>query len=132
MAVVNLQICDWQGVSYQETNIDDPTWEQISMAIQELNNENRNDLYLTTDTDTWLGIGGGVGQYLLTGENGDDIFPTLVDPRKKTEPRIYLTVGGQIGDFPANWIHDLVQTLEAAHDFYENDGYSVNLNWVNS
>ena len=130
MTVAQMRVCDWQGVSYEEIVIENPTWEQIKMATQALNNQNLNDLYLHINDDTWLGIGGGDGQYLLTGAIGDDTFPRLVDANKPSLPKISLTVGGQTGDYQFNWIHDLTQTLIAVRDFYDNGGFSTNLNWV--
>jgi hypothetical protein len=114
----------------QETNIENPTWEQIETAIRALNNSDLNDLFLNANDVTWLGVGGGAGQYLLTGAIGDDLFPTLVDPDKRPDRDIALIVGGQESDYPENWIHCLPQALAAAHDFYEMGGFSSNFNWV--
>jgi hypothetical protein len=130
MAVAQMKVCDWQGASCQEMMIENPTWEQIKMAIQALNNDNLNDLYLHTDNDTWLCVGGGQGQYLLTGASGDNAFPTLIDQNRQSQPKISLTVGGQTGDYPANAVHDRAQTLTAVQDFYDNGGYTANINWV--
>ena len=131
MTVEQMRICDWQGVLHQETVIDYPSLEKIEMAIQALNNQNLNDIYLQINDDAWLCIGGGDGQYLLTGAIGDEAFPTLVDANKSALPKILLTVGGQTGEYPSNWIHDLTQTLIAVRDFYHSEGYSTNINWVN-
>ena len=131
MAVSKMTAYDWQGAIYQKTIIENPTWEQIEMAIQSLNHQNLNDLYLHINDNTWLCIGGGDGQYLLTGAMGDDTFPMLVDDKKLSLPKIPLTVGGQTGDYPSNWLHDLSQTLIAVRDFYDSGGYSANVNWIN-
>ena len=116
----------------RETIIENPTWEQTEAAIQALNNADLNDLFLYTNNNTWLGIGGGAGQYFLSGAIGDDLFLTLVDPDKSPERKILLTVGGQSSDYPENWIHGLPQTIAAARDFYEMGGFSSNFLWINS
>lgn len=116
----------------RETIIENPIWEQIETAIQALNNDDLNDLYLNANKEVWLCVGGGAGQYILTGAIGEDVFPTLVDPNKSSEREILLTVGGQTAEYTENWIHSLARSLAAAHDFYEEGGFSSNSNWVNS
>lgn len=119
MAISQLVICVWQGGLLQETTVDNPTWQQIEAAIVALNNNERNDLYLYAKDTTWLGVGGGAGQYMLAGGIGDNLFPILVDPGSTSERKVSLTVGGQTADYPENQVHDLAQTLAAVRSFYE-------------
>lgn len=115
-----------------ETIIENPIWKQIETAIQALNNDDLNDLFLYTNENTWLGIGGGAGQYFLSGAIGDDLFLTLVDPNKSPDREILLTVGGQESEYPENWIHGLAQAFAAARDFYDVGGFSSNFPWIKS
>ncbi|HMV83862.1 MAG TPA: hypothetical protein PLD20_04645 [Blastocatellia bacterium] len=129
MTVSQLTICRWQGASLTETIIDKPTWEKIEAAILALNNADLNDLYLNTKAGTWLCVGGGAGRYLLTGSNGDDSFPTLVDVGGNSDQKVLLTVGGQTGDYPENWIHGLSLTLAVARNFFERGEFNSNFHW---
>jgi hypothetical protein len=116
----------------RETIIENPIWEQIETAIQALNNDDLNDLFLYTNDNSWLGVGGGAGQYFLSGAIGEDLFFTLVDPNKSPDREIFLTVGGQESEHPGNCIHGLAQALAAACDFFEAGDFISNFNWVKS
>jgi hypothetical protein len=135
MAIASMTISEWDGVIKHDTEIDCPSWPDVESAIRALNNCNLNDLYLQpfkSNADTYLCIGGGAGQYLVSGAvNVDEYFPTLVDPERLSEPRKVIVVGGQSGDYPANWIADLKTVLHAAKSFYDHGGFTADVNWVN-
>lgn len=113
----------------QEKIIEKPSWEQIEAAIRLLNNQTKNDLYLHGGVNSWLCVGGGEGQYVLTGTANNDSFPVLVNPQKASTPKLVLIIGGQAGEYSANCVHDLSQTLQATRDFYDFGGFSSITSW---
>jgi hypothetical protein len=132
MAIDVLTICEWVDRSVNHTEIKNPSWFDVEEAIRSLNNAERNDLYLIpdeNDPETYLGIGGGDGRYLVTGSVRNERFPTIVDPEKPTTPKELLLVGGQDGDYPCNWIIDLETALNAARVFYDSGTFASGPNW---
>ena len=134
MALAILTVCDWDSDGERDTLVANPTWAQIEAAIRRLNNQNLNDVYLQPDrdnTETYLGIGGGNGRYIVTGANSNKTFPTIVHGDRPGERKVTLVVGGQLGEYPENWIVDLESALRAARAFYDAGGFSTNEKWVN-
>ncbi len=132
MAIDVLTICEWIDRSVKHTEVKNPSWCEIEEAIRSLNNGERNDIYLVPDEnapETYLGIGGGAGRYLVTGSVRNERFPTIVDPNKEPTPKELLLVGGQDGDYPANWIIDLETALRAAKVFYDAGTFGQGANW---
>ena len=125
-----LTITEWNGVSNEDTEIESPAWEDIEHAIRKLDGTGRYDVWLSVEDECWVGIGGGDGQYLVSGGFGEERFPTLVDKSRPSTPEVALTIGGQTGDYPGNYIHGLADALRAARDFYENDGFGTGVEWV--
>jgi hypothetical protein len=132
MAVHLLTIYVWVGRSANRAEIENPAWLVVERAIRDLNNRDRNDVYLTpdrNDLETYLAIGGGDGRYLVTGCVRNDRFPTLIHTQKVPVPEERLVVGGQEGVYPGNWIVDLEMALQAARVFYEAGTFGVGANW---
>lgn len=134
MAIDVLTVCEWVNRSVNRTEVRNPSWPDVERAIRSLNNCGRNDLYLTPDEnepETYLAVGGGDGRYLVTGSVRNETFPTIVNPDKASSPKQLLLVGGQEGDYPANWIVDLESALHAASVFYEAGTFDAGANWQN-
>jgi hypothetical protein len=132
MAIDVLTMCRWDGCARSDTEIQAPDWPSVEKAIRELNNQNRNDVYLipnSHDRETYLAVGGGAGRYLVTGSVQSERFPTLIHPKKPPTPKELLVVGGQEGDYPGNWIVDLEMALQAARVFYESGNFGDGMNW---
>lgn len=113
--------------------VENPTWVQVESAIRNLNNEARNDVYLHPhgdDLETYLAIGGGNGQYIVVGAKSNTSFPALVRRDEPGDPKIELIVGGQPGEYPANWVADLGSALEAAKAFFDAGGFASNYEWT--
>ena len=135
MAIGKLTICEWTGRSVTDRVISDPTWAEVEAAIRALDNERRNDIYLTPDPgddETYLCIGGGNGRYVLTGAVANEVFPTFVDPSSAAEPDVELVAGGQSGLFPANWVHDLETTIQAARTFFDAGRFPGTAGWIDT
>jgi hypothetical protein len=132
MGIEQLTICDWANPDNRDTVIADPEWSRVELAILALNNKNLNDIYLTpfvAEPETFLGIGGGAGRYLVTGAVAGDTFPTLVGGGSDSS-LAPLVVGGQLGEYPANWLVSLEEALTAARAFLTAGGFDCGVNWA--
>lgn len=132
MKIARLTICDWNDRRSIDTVIENPCWTDIEAAIRALNNRNLNDIYLHLDDspETWLAVGGGDGQYLVTGSINAESFPTLIDASKSEEPRIYLMVGGQLCDYPCSYVVDLDRALQATRSVVETGTFDEEIGWT--
>jgi hypothetical protein len=105
----------------------------VEEAIRALNNNNLNDLYLIPQAgslETFLGVGGGAGRYLVTGSIAGNTFPTLVDSESTDNTVAPLVVGGQLGEYPRNWLISLDAAVAAAHAFYNAGGFDCGVRWA--
>jgi hypothetical protein len=121
MPIASPTICNWSS-DPRDRVIENPSWNDIETAIRALDNADRNDLYLTpihASPDTFIGVGGGAGRYIVHESEGGKRFPTLSNPDSTDERLEPLCVGGQLGEYPARWIVDLQRALAAAREFYE-------------
>jgi len=121
---------------YAPMEIQSPTMDDLVTAIDKLNGEDYNDLYLQKDAnneDHWLCIGGGTdGQYVITGTTRPDAFPTVVEKSRTLDATmIPLMVGGQGAEFPTAWVHDKEIALVAAEYYLKKGKFSPELNWEN-
>jgi hypothetical protein len=109
MAIESLTICCWSSTGRQDELISNPTWADVESAIRLLDNETRNDVYLRSinaTQDTFLCIGGGAGQYIVSGSENGTRFPTLGNPDGAETELIPLCVGGQLSEYPrvGSWV----------------------------
>ena len=134
MIIERLTVCEWTGGRRSDTEIDAPSWSDVEAAVRELNNRNLNDIYLCardSHPETFLAIGGGAGQYIVSGAIEGEVFPTVIDPERSAEPRIRLMVGGQLGDYPGNYVIGLESALLAAKSYYDTGSFDGPIKWVN-
>lgn len=136
MSIELLVVAQWNHPHMESADILNPTWDQVEDAIHALDEETRNDLYLhplASNPETYLAVGGGSGRYLVTGSIDNERFPTVVKGSESTPTRELLVVGGQAGDYPSEWIHDLDLALRAARSFYETGEFGGGgVTWVDA
>ena len=133
MPIGRLTTYRWFDRTNASESFDDPSWSAVERAIAALDGGQRNDLYLfpkADDPHTWLCIGGGAGRYLVSGSLASERFPTLVDHTRPGDEEVTVTVGGQGGDYPANWVVDLPAALAAAKDFFDASGFEGTTKWT--
>jgi hypothetical protein len=117
--------CIWRQPdfsAYDKVDAENPTWDQVDAAIRALDGAARNDLYFHVrrdDLETYLAVGGGNGRYIVTGAIENETFPTVISGPESAQPRVHLMVGGQMGDYPHNYILTLDTTLRAVHSFVD-------------
>ncbi len=133
MAIQRLSICHWTNIERRDVIVLDPSWSQVEAAVRELNNEELNDIYLTplqAGADTFLGVGGGSGRYLVTGAIAGQTFPTLVDTLSSDDTLVPLVVGGQLAEYPARWLVTLEAALSAIRLFFDAGGFDCGVEWA--
>jgi len=116
-----LTTCLWSSTDCISEEVEGPTWEDVEEAIKALDGAARNDVYLAPDPEvpeTFLCIGGGNGEYVVSGSIEGERFPTVVDP-KGSDDIVSLVVGGQLSEFSRRFIVDLSTALAAARAFLE-------------
>lgn len=129
-----LTICIWGDRFYESIDVVDPDWPTIERAIRNLNEVDRNDIYLhpdKNDLETYLSVGGGNGRYVVSGSVRNLTFSTVVDPQKSATEKELLYTGGQDGWYPSNCVVDLETALHAAKAFYESGTFGTGVNWQN-
>jgi hypothetical protein len=133
MKVSRLTICDWHLDGRKDTVVERPSWSDIESAIRALNNSNLNDIHLELEgqSDCFLTVGGGNGQYMVSGSVDAEFFPTLVDVSIPEEPHVDLIVGGQLGDYPGCYVVSLERALEATRSVAENGAFLPEVGWQN-
>jgi hypothetical protein len=131
MAIESLTICEWSTNSRGDEVISYPSWADVEASIRRLDNKTRNDIYLRpldSAQDTFLGVGGGAGRYIVTGSENGCRFPTLSNPAG-TDELVSLCVGGQLGEYRSRWVVDLNQALAAVRMFYEAGTFDCGISW---
>jgi hypothetical protein len=136
LPIALLRLSNWTRGRRSDREVSDPSLADVRDAIDALDGQERNDVYLVataTAPTPYLCVGGGAGRYLVTGVAAEDRFPTLVDPDGSAEPEVLLRVGGQDGAYPGNWIHTLETAMRAAEHFWETGQFGgAGLTWRDS
>jgi len=133
VGIKRLRVCDWANTSTRDVIVLNPSWSQVDAAIRALNNDNLNDIYLEPwqgGSDTFLGVGGGSGRYIVTGAIAGKTFPTLVSTGSLDETLVPLVVGGQLGEYPARWLVTLEDALSAVRLFFDAGGFDCGVEWA--
>ncbi len=132
MAIDKLDISRWVRNTRQDTSVDSPSWEAVEAAIRALNDLDLNDLYLrphAEDPETYLSVGGGGGQYFVSGAIRNESFPVLEEGEGPDDEVVDLTVGGQTIDLPRSAVVSLDVALRAAKAFWEAGGFDCGIDW---
>ena len=92
-----LAVCVWRGNTYDTISVEDPSWEEVIEAISQLNNRERNDLYLhpeSEDPEYFLGVCGGDGKYFVSGMDLNESARTWPSPKNAGTRLVKLVAGG--------------------------------------
>ena len=132
MSIELLSVPKWNTQLVREDQlIHAPSWSHIDAAIRDLDGSVSQEVFLhpqRDDLETWLSIGGGAGKYLVTGSIKNEGFPTYVAGKQCTN-LVPLMIGGQLGEFPNNWIVDLRVALQVAKAFYDAGAFECGVTW---
>lgn len=129
MFVLDLSVEKWAGNKNENDFIENPNWNQIEVAICELDGKSKTLVTLGANDETYITIGGGeLGKYVVSVTFDNISFLNLVD-LSKTDTTEKLIVGGQEGIYPAKMCVDLLPCLLAARTFAESGKLDSLLSW---
>ena len=95
MSIKKMEYDNWINSLSNDTEIENPTWEQIEKAIKSLDADQHTMVILTSDTQSLI-IGGGQGQYIITVLFGNILrMPGL--PKRPNYEKIDLVDGEIVG-----------------------------------
>lgn len=118
-------------LTLHDSMVECPNWADIEHAVRELDGSISQEVYLHPEREnpeTWLCIGGGAGKYVITGCIDNKEFPTYVIERECSGSE-QLTIGGQPGEFPDNWIVGIDVVLRVAKAFHMAGGFDCGISW---
>ena len=119
----------WDGVIDKGTEIKSPSVADIERAVHTLDGEEYTLVTVEAEGETHLAVGGGIaGRYVVYATFDNMTFHNLLGPGDKSDT-VYLTAGGQEGDYPGNSIVDLETALAAALTFAESGKLDPRLTW---
>jgi hypothetical protein len=119
---------NWRGVLNDEWHVDDPSWDDVSHAIQRLDAETLTIVTIQGPGEQHLAVGGGAGRYVVYATfDGCDFFNLLTVACDGG--MVLLNAGGQEGDYPARQIVDVDQARAAAKAFFVGRQLEPSLRW---
>ncbi len=118
MFISKFSVEDWHGNQNQGCVQPATDWQQIEVAINQLDGMRRTLVTLETDSETHMAIGGGVGKYLVYLTLNNEQFHYVVQPSHQNREES-LVIGGQEGIYPAKLCVDKDTAIRAAKTFAE-------------
>jgi putative intracellular protease/amidase len=131
MPIARLRTPRWIGADCHEHSEVSPEWPTVEAAIRRLDQASWQEVFLNpteSDESIWLSVSGGQGNYLVTGSAGDEWFPTYAKGQDNGAKAL-VTVGGQAGEYPTNWLVSIEEALAVARSFYEAGGFQCGVRW---
>lgn len=118
LQVAELVTPRWQPGRTEQTVIPSPARHHLELALRLLDGNQLNDLYLkTSDAETYLGICGGAGRYMVAICEHNQRFAQLLNTNDPSDVHEQIICGGQPTRFPRRHLVDL-QTAQAAAVHY--------------
>jgi hypothetical protein len=119
----------WSGVLSDDWNVEDPSWDDVSKAIQRLDAKTFTMVTIEGPWEQHLAVGGGAGRHVVYATFDNYEFWSLLG-HESMDGTVLLTAGGQEGDFPARRIVDLDQARIAARAFFIGLQLEPSLRWA--
>jgi hypothetical protein len=119
----------WDGVLCDEDEIEAPTLEDVLRVIAALDAKTRTMVSLFGPDNSYLCIGGGLGQYVAYASTSDGHLWNLLLDSDDRKAVVLVNPGGQEGDFPARQVLDKSRVLHAARSFFETGVLDAALRW---
>lgn len=118
------------GSPATETVIPFPSPRDVEQALRHLDGREFNDLYLrTSDTETFLAVGGGAGRYMVAISEHGARFGQLLSTRDPSDMHEQIMCGGQLTQFPRHHLVDLQTALTAAAHYLTTVQAAPALSW---
>lgn len=131
-AFIILTVPRWSisGSGVDEVRTIAPTREAVETAIRRLNNADFNDLYLaTSDPETFLGVCGGNGRYMVSATIRNERFAQLVNVDDPSDVEEHIMCGGQLSNFPRRYLVDLSTAVAAGLHYLATGEAAPDMRW---
>lgn len=126
--VVNMITDLWSGASCEHEINNNPDVEAFRGALDSLDGIKRTLLSLQSENGRQLVIGGGDNGYVAYVAFSDLEFWNLLSAIDQGE-LVYVTAGGQQGDYASRYVVDRQRAFEAGVSFMQDGGLAKNLRW---
>jgi L-alanine-DL-glutamate epimerase-like enolase superfamily enzyme len=114
----------------RETSIGSPARRDVEQALRHLDGKEFNDLYLrTSDAETYLGICGGAGRYMVAICDHNEQFGQLLNTQDPSDVEEHIMCGGQLTRFSRRHLVDLQTALTAAVHYLATAEAAPTLSW---
>lgn len=114
---MEITLDNWNGIYCKEENYHINSLEKLLDVLEKLDAKQYTLVNLVSSEGHYLMVGGGNGEYVVTGEEDGMIF-NLVDLNKKNTLKIELNVGGQVGLFNSKYILSKKLAFECAGEYF--------------
>lgn len=128
MFITKFSVENWESNRNHELLAEAKDWQEIELAIKELDGCRRTLVTLEAEGETHMAIGGGNGAYLVYVTFDNENFHYLIDPSRLDSSKT-LVVGGQEGIYPEKSCVNLSTALKAAKVFAEFGKIEKSVNW---
>ena len=118
MFISEFSVEDWQGIQNKGSVQPVKEWQQIEVAINQLDGHHRTLVTLEAEGETHMAIGGGEGKYLVYLTFDNEQFHYAVEPSNPNGDES-LVVGGQEGLYPAKLFVNKDIAMKTAKTFAE-------------
>lgn len=119
----------WSGASNSEWEISAPTPAIFDSALDQLDGEARTMITICGEGAQHLAIGGGAGRYIVYATFDNEQFWNLRS-NEKASGKTMLFVGGQEGDFQAEYVVTKEQARSAGHAFLKTFQLDPAQEWI--
>jgi hypothetical protein len=117
-------------ITTSETVVPGPSRREVEQAVEDLDGVELNDLYLrTADPQTFMGIGGGGGRYMVTICESGQRIAQLINSDDPSDVPEHIMCGGQQTTFPRRHLVDQQTALTAAVHFLTDAAADPALTW---
>ena len=128
MFISKFSVEDWQGSQNRGSVKTAKEWQQVEVAINQLDGLHRTLVTLEAEGETHMAIGGGEGKYLVYLTFDNEQFHYVVRPYHQNIDES-LVVGGQEGIYPAKLCVDKETAMKAAKTFAERGAMEKSVIW---
>lgn len=128
MFISQFSVEDWQGNQNKGSVQSAREWQQIEIAINQLDGNHRTLVTLEAEGEIHMAIGGGEGKYLVYLTFDNEQFHYVVEPSNPNGDES-LVVGGQEGIYPAKLCVDKDTAMKAAKTFAELGAMEKSVIW---
>jgi hypothetical protein len=128
--VLTLKLCRTQPDGRRdEQDVDDPIDEVVTEAVQSLNGDDRNDLYLRHASGSWMGLGAGPGRVFVGfSESEDGPRYQAVDQGAPAET-VSVNIGGQPTELERKYLVSTSTAVRAALEFAHTGHRPTTVDW---